>query len=102
MKRSRAKREREIPEYVAAVRRMIRCAGRRVGDADPEDLPELLALRDALDQALEDAVRGQRDAGFSWSQIARGLGTTRQAAQQRFGERPRGVRVPEGQLQLWA
>lgn len=82
------RREREIPAYASAVRRMIRSHGRRVGDADPEDLPGLLAMREVVDEAIEDAVRGQREAGFSWAQIARGLGTTRQAAQQRFGIRP--------------
>lgn len=99
---SRAKRAREIPEYAAAVRRMIRAHGRRVGDADPEDLPELLELRDVVDAAIADAVAGQREAGFSWAQIARGLGTTRQAAQQRFSERRVASGVPDGQLDLWA
>jgi hypothetical protein len=82
------KREREIPEYAGFVRRSIRAHGRRVADADPEDLLDLLALHEVLDAAIEDAVRGQRAAGFSWAQIARPLGITRQAAQQRFGDRP--------------
>lgn len=86
--RKRARREREIPEFADMVSRMIRAHGRRVADADPEDLGSLLELREELEQAIARAVWGQRSAGFSWSQIARGLGTTRQAAQQRYGIRP--------------
>lgn len=98
----RTKRVRETPEYAAMVRRVIRAHGRRVGDADPEDLAELLAMRAVLDAAIADAVDGQRDNGFSWAQIARGLGTTRQGAQQRFSERRKAPAVPAGQLDLWA
>lgn len=67
------------------VRRIVRAHGRRVAGADPEDLPALADLHRAVDDALREAVRGQRDAGFSWADIARGLGTSKQAAQQRFG-----------------
>ncbi len=35
---SAPRREREISSLTGAVRRMIRSHGRRVGDADPEDL----------------------------------------------------------------
>jgi hypothetical protein len=96
------RREREIPEYAGAVRRMIRSHGRKVGDADPEDLVDLVALRDVVDAAIADAVQGQRDAGFSWAQIGRGLGMTRQAAQQRFGERRPVLTVLPGQVDLWS
>jgi hypothetical protein len=82
------RREREIPAYASMVRRVIRSYGRRVADADPEDLVELLELRDVVDAAIAAAVDGQRSNGFSWAQIARGLGTTRQGAQQRFSIRP--------------
>ncbi len=78
------RRQREIPEYAAMVRRVIRAHGRRVGDADPEDLAELVAMQETLDEAIALAVAGQRDNGFAWSQIGRGLGITRQAAQQRY------------------
>ncbi len=82
----RRKVERETFEYAAMMRRMLRAHGRRVADADPEDLTDLIALRDDLEAAIADAVRGQREQhGRSWSDIARGLGTTRQNAQQRYG-----------------
>ena len=78
-------RERELPEYCAMVRRVIRAHGRRVGQADPEDLAELLTLRLELDTAIATAVQGQRRNGFSWADIGRGLGVTRQAAQMTWG-----------------
>jgi hypothetical protein len=39
----------------------------------------------AAEQELRDAVRAARDAGDSWTVIGAALDTTRQAAQQRFG-----------------
>lgn len=72
---------------------MIRAHGRRVADADPEDLADLVALRDVLEETIAAAVEGLRAGGseghyrpMPWSQIARGLGTTRQAAQMRYGQ----------------
>jgi hypothetical protein len=40
----------------------------------------------AAEQELRDAVRSARDAGDSWTLIGAALDTTRQAAQQRFGD----------------
>lgn len=39
------------------------------------------------DQALEDAVRDAREAGDSWTVIGAALDVSRQAAQQRFGQK---------------
>lgn len=41
--------------------------------------------RTAAEQELHDAVRAARDAGDSWTIIGAALDTSRQAAQQRFG-----------------
>lgn len=71
----------------AGVRRMVRALGRRIGDEDPVDLLELVELREVVDQALRDAVKAQHDGGYSWGQIAAGLGTSRQAVFARFGQR---------------
>ncbi|WP_311209371.1 MULTISPECIES: hypothetical protein [unclassified Aeromicrobium] len=78
----------ETTEYLRGMLpRMIRAAGRRVGDADPEDLVDLVALRDEVDAAIASAIRGQRERhGRSWAEIARGLGTSRQAVQMRYGQ----------------
>lgn len=67
------------------VERMIRAYGRRVGDADEVDLARMVEVRRVFDRALVSAVRGQRENGASWGDVARGLGTSRQAAQMRFG-----------------
>jgi hypothetical protein len=76
----------ETMEYAAMMRRMVRAYGRRVADADVEDLAELIALRAQLDETIASAVSSSRERhGRSWADIARATGTTRQAAQQRFG-----------------
>lgn len=79
-----AKKDVETTEYLKMVRRMIRRAGERVGDADEHELRELLALHEAVDAALVVAVAGQRSTGRSWEAIAAGTQTTRQAAFARF------------------
>jgi hypothetical protein len=81
----RPKRVRETAEYAGMVRRIIRAYGRRVADRDLEELAGLAALRADLDTAIGDAVTGLRSAGFSWTDIARVMGTSRQGAQQRWG-----------------
>lgn len=81
------RREVETLEYARMMRRMIAAYGRRVADADVEDLAELIALRAEVDQAIAYAVRTSRARhGRSWADIARATGTTRQAAQLRWGK----------------
>lgn len=72
-------------DYFRFARRTIRALARRVGDSDPDDLQLMLELQNELKDGIARAVRAQRDAGFSWSQIAEPLGMTRQAAQARWG-----------------
>jgi hypothetical protein len=69
-------------------------------------LAVLLAVRSAAD-AIEDATRfavsQAREAGHTWQEIGELLAVTRQAAQQRFGDRPAGRDAPEhGALALRA
>lgn len=67
--------------------RMLTAYGRRVADADIEDLTEMFELRDQLESVIAGAVSGQRkNHGRSWSDIGRAAGTTRQAAQMRWGK----------------
>lgn len=81
-----AKPVRDSDEYAGMLRRMIRAFGRRVGEGDPDDLAELVALRGYLDDVITQAVKDQRSvSGYSWADVARGLGTSRQAAQERYG-----------------
>lgn len=75
----------ETPEFGKMLTRMIAAYGRRVGDADEVDLADMVEVRKSFDVAIADAVARQRAAGKSWSEIGQGLGTTRQAAQMRYG-----------------
>ena len=79
----------ENPEFAAFAARILRAAARRVGNGDVEGLAALVALRADLDLAIDQAVAGLRSPqwSYSWSEIAAVLGTTRQAAQQRYGSK---------------
>lgn len=81
----RRKREVETLDFIAAARRFIRAAGKRVGDADEAELAALLELRAEVDRAVDVAVAGMRARGLSWGWIGQGVGMTRQAARQRWG-----------------
>ncbi|WP_248579885.1 hypothetical protein [Nocardioides sp. InS609-2] len=86
-----SKRERETAEFAAMLRRMCASLGRRFdgGDGDVPDLAEFATVRKALDEAEHAAVAAlRRRYGYSWAQVARPLGTTRQAAQMRYGREP--------------
>lgn len=84
----RQRRVYETPEYAAMVRRVLAAHGRRVGrDGDEVDLAELVAMRGQVDQAIAAAVEGMRRRRLSWSYIAAGLGTSKQAAAQWYGRR---------------
>lgn len=67
------------PARDAAGFRAIRAAMRQVEDAE---------------QVLRAAVRAARAAGDSWAVIGTALGTTRQAAFQRFGQDSSTLRTP--------
>ena len=73
-------------DYLGAARRFIRAAGRRVGECDEAELAELLSLQADLNDAIKTAINGQRAYGKSWADIARGTGTTREAAFQRWAK----------------
>lgn len=76
----------ETPDFVRFARRVIAAAGERVAARDPSELADIAALHGAVDDALEAAVAGLRDEPhpYSWADIARPLGITRQAAMQRW------------------
>lgn len=77
----------ETPDFADMLARMIRAYGRRVGDGDPIDLARMVEIEREFRRAIRVAVQGQRDAGFSWREVAEGLGTTRQSAQITYGRR---------------
>lgn len=70
--------------FHAMLRRMIRAYARRVTAGSPEDLAEMVTLRAYLESGITTAVQGLRAQGYSWAEVARPLGITKQAAQQRY------------------
>lgn len=86
---TRRRKEREAPELAGFLRRMARALVRRAAAGDLEALAALVESRDALDVAIGDAARALHydfTQPYSWGEIARELGISRQAAQQRFGK----------------
>ncbi len=71
--------------YAAFTRRILRAYVRRIGDGDVEALAGLTSLASEVDTAMQEAITGLRDFGYSWAEIGARLGVTRQAAQQRWG-----------------
>ena len=72
--------------FIPAAARFIRAAGKRAGEGDEFELAELVGLQAVLDEAIAAAVAGQRTYKKSWAAIGRAVGTTREAAWQRWGK----------------
>jgi len=85
--RKRAKRVVENAEYASFARRILRAYARRVAAGDVEALRSLVLLPSDVDAITRTAVRGLREFGYSWSEIADRLGVSRQAAQMRYADR---------------
>jgi len=79
----------EPPELSGMVGRVLRSLVRRAEAGDIDALAELVAVQRALDAALGDAARGLvvGPGRYSWGEVGRWLGVTRQAARQRWGRR---------------
>lgn len=76
----------ETGEWLGMLARMIRAAGKRVGDADEHELSRLFGMRDDLDRSIRMAIDGQLRSGRSWTHVGRALGMTRQGAFRRYGQ----------------
>lgn len=85
----------ENSEFCGMMRRMMRAHRRRVANGSVEDLAQLVALRAELDETIGDAARalhqgdavdGEAPNGPSWTEIAKVLGISRQAARQKFAQ----------------
>jgi len=87
--RKRSKRMVENTQFDAFVRRILRAYARRVASGDVEALRSLAMLSSEVDTVTRAAVQGLRTKpySYSWSEIADRLGTSRQAAQMRYGDR---------------
>jgi hypothetical protein len=82
---ARRKRLVENDEYAAFARRVLRAYARRVARGDIDAVAGMVAIGRELDGFIAEAVTGLRARGYSWGDIARRLGMTRQAAHQRWG-----------------
>lgn len=73
--------------YRGFMRRIMAAYGRRIGAGDIAALPELIALEKELSDTIEDAIRQLRHEpwNYSWADIGRVLGVSRQAAMKRWG-----------------
>ncbi|GEM_PF-1441010 len=87
VKRKRAKRTVENADYASFARRILRAYARRVAAGDIEALRSLVLLPSDVDAITRTAVRGLREFGYSWTEIADRLGVSRQAAQMRYADR---------------
>lgn len=86
--RRRARRERpECPEVGQAARRMVRALVKRAEEGDTEAIEQLVETQHETTQAITAAGRALHAAGYSYTDLGRVVGSTRQAAQQRFGTR---------------
>lgn len=85
---NRARAVVENPEYAAFARRILTAYARRIAAGDIESLTLMAELADTIDISIRAAVTGLREHGYSWAEIGSRLGVTRQAAQQRWGNRP--------------
>jgi hypothetical protein len=81
----RRRRYVETSAYLSMLARLLSNGGSRVADGDTSELRQLLELREVLDEAIVDAVRGLRETGATWADIGAAAGTTGQAATMRWG-----------------
>lgn len=75
----------ETSEWLGMLARMIRAAGKRVGQADEHELALLVGMRGELEEAIRIAIAGQRSTGRSWDYVGRALGMSRQGARKQYG-----------------
>ena len=73
---------RETIDFLAMVRRIVRAAGHRVSDGDADELRALVAIRQDLDTAIAEAVKGLREGGATWTEIGAIQNVSKQAAEQ--------------------
>lgn len=85
-KPKRARREYESPDIAAFLKRQGRGLVRRAGEGDLEALSALLDSIAALEASAGEAARALVETGYSWGEVGREAGMTRQAARQRWGK----------------
>lgn len=82
-------RRHEAPEIGAAARRFIRSLVRRGGEGDTEALEQLRDMQAFLQAAITECGQAMHDeAGYSYTDLAKVMGISRQGARQRFTTPP--------------
>lgn len=80
-----AKREPyEAPQIGAMMERMFRALVRRAEAGDTEALEQILRLQDVAADSARSAGRGLVAFGYSYGELARWTGVSRQAAAKRY------------------
>jgi len=71
----------------SAIPSMLRGVAKRarLGEVDVTDLAALKALHEVVDRAMVDTIAVLRADGYSWGDVGRALGVTRQTAQAVYG-----------------
>ena len=82
-----SKRRSDIGAYVAFTRRIMAALEARSGLSDQMCLGALAELSRDMDRVIVRVARELHSQGYSWGDIGRGLGITRQAARQRFADK---------------
>lgn len=75
-------RPREAADVAAGIRRQIHALAVRAGEGDLEALAELAGLRAHVVAEYCNAVADAHDAGYSFAQLGRALGISKQGAEQ--------------------
>lgn len=81
---SRPRKHYEAPDMAGFLRRISRALVRRAAEGDLETLSAIQQVQRDMETALEQAATAAHAAGYSWTDIGRELGISRQAARQRF------------------
>lgn len=81
--------KKSVRHTLQAVASIIRSQPKRIRfhEVDVEDLRQMVALRDVVEEAIGAMVQGLTSDGYSWSEVARPLGVTRQEAHRRYRQR---------------
>jgi hypothetical protein len=77
----------ETTPYRQFVTRALTALAIRVGEHDEHDIRELADLFDHIDDFMLITVRILRVRGWSWGRVGWALQISRQAAQQKYGDR---------------
>ena len=75
---------RTLDDRCGGIARQLRALARDIGEADPEDLTRLASIAAYANGLLGEAVRRQRDNGYTDADIGRGLGISRAAVSKRW------------------